>query len=186
MAQPTLPAAFLPFLPDAAMALEIPARTAADPVADRLGLDDLFPGGFVDEQAALACLSGILLVRNAFARSHDVCQDLDTAEGRYWHGILHRREPDPANARYWMARVGRHPVHRWLAEDLAAGTGSGEAATVPEASLLGRDGRWDPVRFIDACAARGMTAESRRRLEAIQMHEARLLLAHGAMLAAHG
>ena len=42
------------------------------------------------------------------------------------------------------------------------------------------EGQLLPQRFIDACAARGMTAESRRRLEAIQMHEARLLLAHGA------
>jgi len=183
MADLTLPATFLPFLPVAPVALEIPARAAADPVADRLGLADLFPGGFVDEPAALSCLSGILLLRDAFARSHEVCQDLDTAEGRYWHGILHRREPDPANARYWMARVGSHPVHLRLAEELAGGSGSGDASPSPDASLLGRDGRWDPVRFIAACNARGMTAGARRRLEAIQMREATLLLAHGARLA---
>ena len=48
-------------------------------------------------------------------RSHTASQSDASAEGSFWHGIMHRREGDYGNAKYWFRRVGSHPVHAALA-----------------------------------------------------------------------
>lgn len=45
-------------------------------------------------------------------RSHVVAQSLPDPTGAYWHGIMHRREGDFANSRYWMRRAASHPLLR--------------------------------------------------------------------------
>jgi hypothetical protein len=42
--------------------------------------------------------------------SHRISQSLPSAEGSFWHAIMHRREPDAWNSKYWWRRVGQHPV----------------------------------------------------------------------------
>lgn len=38
--------------------------------------------------------------------AHEIFQEDSSAEGSYWHGMLHRREGDYSNARYWFRRAG--------------------------------------------------------------------------------
>ena len=68
--------------------------------------------------------------------AHKIARDLHTKEGSYWHGILHRAEPDPFNAKYWFAKVGPHPIHAQLVE---------------QARKLGyaAGNTWDHDRFVD-------------------------------------
>jgi hypothetical protein len=40
------------------------------------------------------------------ARSHEIVQAIDMPLGAYWHGILHRREGDYSNAKYWLRKIG--------------------------------------------------------------------------------
>ncbi|MEZ6042664.1 MAG: hypothetical protein R3C20_19375 [Planctomycetaceae bacterium] len=66
--------------------------------------------------------AGLLLLWNFTDESHSVSQSMEgqgsprTAD--YWHGIMHRREPDAGNAAYWFRRVGRHPAFDRLKQKL--------------------------------------------------------------------
>ncbi len=96
-------------------------------------------------------LPGRLWLRfNYLDESHKISQDVETPEGSFWHGILHRREGDFDNAKYWFRRVGTHPVFASLcraAAELAA------AAPEARAAFLAGQKIWDPFAFVDLCAA---------------------------------
>jgi hypothetical protein len=99
----------------------------------------LFPASAHPE----AAMSGLWLYFSCLDESHALSQGIHTPEGSFWHGIMHRQEPDPGNSAYWFRRVGKHPIFPALAE--AAATLSRQR---PGAGFrLGRD--WDPFAFID-------------------------------------
>ena len=73
--------------------------------------DVLFDGQKVkDTTFADAIKSGLLLWNDALDASHTISQELANATGSYWHGLMHRREPDYSNAKYWFGRVGTHAI----------------------------------------------------------------------------
>lgn len=78
----------------------------------------------------LACQAGLWLAFNFLDESHRLSQDLHTPEGSFWHAIMHRREPDPSNSKYWWRRVGHHPVLDQLREQAPA---LGYSFSTPEA-----------------------------------------------------
>lgn len=131
---------------------------------------------------AAAVRAGMLLWHSFLDDSHAVSQEIEgeglRRAGDHWHAIMHRREPDYSNAKYWFRRVGRSPIF----ETLAARTD----AAVRDAGDRGRwlagrvapGGRWDPMAFVDACeeaASRGNT-ETDLLLRRIQADEMLLLL----------
>ena len=63
-----------------------------------------------DRQMAQAAISGLWLLHGYLDQSHTLSQEIHTPTGSYWHGIMHRREPDFPNAKYWFRRVGTHPI----------------------------------------------------------------------------
>ena len=66
---------------------------------------DLFP----TSRAPEAALAGLYFYFSCWDDAHRVAQDISTAEGSYWHAIVHRQEPDDWNSAYWFRQVGRHP-----------------------------------------------------------------------------
>jgi hypothetical protein len=88
-------------------------------------------------------------LRDFHDESHAISQDLNTPEGSYWHGILHRREPDYWNAKYWFRRVPKHPIFAALAADAAELTQ--DAATPAGSEYLLRQAMWDASAFVDLC-----------------------------------
>ncbi len=109
-----------------------------------LDLDAAFaPHKITDRAMARACHSGLWLLHNFLDESHKISQEIETATGSFWHGIMHRREGDFGNAKYWFRRVGNHPVYAPLA-DAAHEIAPDEFARVSE---------WDPFDFVDRCEA---------------------------------
>jgi hypothetical protein len=42
--------------------------------------------------------------------AHHIVQDLHTPTGAFLHGMVHRREGDFSNSKYWFRQAGHHPV----------------------------------------------------------------------------
>src|SRR5262249_34814253 len=83
--------------------------------------------------------------------SHAISQTLKSGSGACWHGLMHRREPDFSNSKYWFERVGSHPVFHPLAAD-AAHLAAGDEPH-PSTRFLTTQRAWEPDAFIDLCEA---------------------------------
>lgn len=134
------------------------------------------PAQPVDRDMARCCMAGVWLVHDFLDESHAISQQIETPAGSFWHAIMHRREGDFSNAKYWLRRVGRHPVYDRLGQragELAAERGESHIAS----ELTADGGSWDPMGFVDVVesAVRGGRATVRDLAMAIQEVEWELL-----------
>lgn len=86
---------------------------------DQLTPEKAFPS-LSDRSMALGCISGLWLLHDFLDESHTISQELHSATGSYWHAIMHRREPDASNSKYWFRQVGSHPVLSQMASEVPA------------------------------------------------------------------
>lgn len=81
----------------------------------------------VDLEMARCCLAGVWLLHDFLNESHAISQQIETSSGSFWHGVMHRREGDFSNAKYWFRQVGPHPVFDELWPQIAALASNGDA-----------------------------------------------------------
>jgi hypothetical protein len=121
-------------------------------------------GLFPEARAPEAAVAGLYLYFSCLDEAHGIAQGVESAEGSYWHAIMHRQEPDPGNSGYWFRRVGAHSIFPSLREAAAA---------------VGVDfgARWDPLAFVDMCerARREPGSETERKALEVQRAEWQLL-----------
>ena len=136
-----------------------------DALLEELSDSDLIGAPVSDRSMAKAVRAGLLVRADLNDESHDVSQRIKTSTGSYWHGIMHRREPDYPNAKYWFHQVGGHPIYGTL-------------------QTIDGSGAWDPFAFVDLCErCEGGEDSLRDALLAAQEAEIRALIefcAHGA------
>ncbi len=157
--------------PREALRGRLQALTDADLVA---------PSMVRDSASAAACRAALWLYFDFFEEAHSISQELHTGEGSYWHAILHRREPDYGNAKYWFRRVGRHPIY----ETLHAEAVRLAKAAPTAAAFLTSQASWDSFAFVDLCeAAEAGQASCRDLCLAVQRREWELLFEYCMTLA---
>ncbi|MCY4553118.1 MAG: hypothetical protein OXC79_05555 [Candidatus Poribacteria bacterium] len=165
----------------------VPQKAWSTELTDALAstsVDELFQGESVKNTTfGDAIKSGLLLWNDALDESHNISQELENQTGSYWHGIMHRREPDYSNSKYWFGRVGTHPIFPQLRERALAilkETPDPSDALARIAQTIETEEHWDAYQFIDWCQA----AESEsvddvtRFLQQVQAEEIKLLLAY--------
>jgi hypothetical protein len=130
-------------------------RDAARERLRPVSASQLFAGAYAPE----AALCGLYVYFSCFEEAHSIAQNIPTAEGSYWHAIVHREEPDASNAAYWFRKVGMHPIFADLAR------------------AAGQEGLWDPFAFIEMCeqARRQPGSELETRARALRRVEWQLL-----------
>ena len=96
-----------------------------------------------------SCQAGLWLLVGDLDRSHTISQDITTPDGSYWHGIMHRREGDYENAKYWFRRVGQHAVLEELSNEVARLQARGTHDSLPWSEL--RDANRIGPALVDAC-----------------------------------
>lgn len=172
-----------------------------DKLTDRLRghRPSLVPAGVWDEAldrdiAALAeseaddaVKAGLHLWNESLDRSHTLSQSIEDRTGSYWHGIMHRMEPDYDNSRYWFHRVHDHPAFPLVlraVRDYAAGARAlervADEAVRSRLRELTASARWQPFLFIEAVERHmrggGRDADTAAVLEDMQRLEIECLL----------
>lgn len=134
---------------------------------------------------AVAVKSGLLQIHDHLDASHELSQSVQGrgrhGAGDYWHAIMHRREPDYSNAKYWFRNVGSHPVYEELGQAAETLLSQADAAAAQKArQKLSLGGNWEPFAFVDFCqeCCRNGDPALTQIAEQIQWREMQLLLEH--------
>lgn len=98
--------------------------------------------------------------------AHEVVQTMEgDPAADFIHAVLHRREGDADNARYWLARISDHPVFTHLIP-VAAAEGFTDLVS---------DGVWRPGAFLARCLRAQTTAEPSETAALMRIQAAELL-----------
>jgi hypothetical protein len=107
-----------------------------------------------DPQSLPLVQAVLYLCFDCFEEAHNIANEHeDTVIGNWLHAILHRREPDAGNSKYWYARV-KAPAKVFEAigkEVLSILKEKPVAELEPLVKKLEMSKTWEPEIFVDLC-----------------------------------
>jgi hypothetical protein len=115
-----------------------------------------------DAEMAACCIAGVWVLHDCLDESHAISQSIETPSGSFWHAIMHRREGDFWNSKYWFRRVGQHPAFADIAERASKLAKSSAQEKHLKKLVIG--GAWDPFAFVDLCEAAGSNSADAHEL----------------------
>jgi hypothetical protein len=127
-----------------------PGPAEARDVLETLKPAEAITGVTVDHNMAACIVSGLWLWHDFLDHSHTISQSIETPTGSLWHGIMHRREGDFSNAKYWYRRCPGHPCYTSIAARAETIIKSLDAdKLLLKLTING----WDPLAFVDLVEA---------------------------------
>ena len=146
-----------------------PAPASAHKALAQVQPTHLFSRPIKHQEDAQAALAGLWLWHDALDECHQIVQDIASPTGSFWHAIMHRREGDFSNSKYWYRRCSNHHVMRMMGS--VASSLAGEQTSDPLiAGAL--SGGWDPYGFVDLVEALHKKIADPRHEIAIRLQKA--------------
>ena len=112
------------------------------PAKIRDASDETLSGGKpIADGKMFALVRGALFCAvDALDDAHRIFQDDPGDLASYWHGVMHRREGDFDNARYWFRRAGKLPISDKM-----------HAAAAPVSPNMAKQNSWDAYLLTGMC-----------------------------------
>lgn len=110
--------------------------------------------GVAKSQSLPLLQAALYLCFDCFDEAHNIANDHEgTVAGNWIHAILHRREPDASNSKYWYARVNLPAkVFSTIGEEvlwLLKNTSDHELESLLK--KMEKSKSWEPAAFVDLC-----------------------------------
>ena len=147
--------------------------------------EDLVVGSFKNRDETRGLLAGLWLWYDWLDESHTISQQVHTPTGSFWHAIMHRREGDFSNSKYWYAKAAGHPSLATLGVQANAIVHPHPA---DKALLKVVMSGWNPNAFVDLIEAVHDQPDDPRHTVAVQLQqlEWRVLFEHSTRAAVVG
>ncbi len=112
--------------------------------------DETIAGGAAIRDARMLALvrGALLCAGDVLEAAHKIFQNEPSSLGSYWHGVMHRREADFDNARYWFRNAGTLPPFDKMHD-----------AAREYSATMARQNSWDPYLFTGMCEQAKFGAE---------------------------
>lgn len=137
----------------------------------------LFGDSTQGSSMAEAIRCGLLLWNDDLEAAHKIAQAIETPTGSFLHAIIHRREGDSSNSRYWWQLTGEHPAFARIYEHVCSETEAELGGDAHEfLARLQQAGHWDSDTFVAECERVHTAGGDDSGLRRIQVIEIETLL----------
>lgn len=117
---------------------------------------------------ASCVLSALWLWHDFLDESHAISQSIATLTGSYWHAIMHRREGDFWNSKYWLNKCRGHPALAKISSAAVDVVNASREARVIHPLI---QGDFDAAAFVDLVEAVHESPNDPRRPLVVEMQK---------------
>src|SRR5205823_2061071 len=89
--------------------------SAARQLLNGIGPERVLVGKIANHDLGMCVVGGLYLWHDCLSEGHAIAQGVAGPTCSFWHAIMHRREGDFANSKYWYARCAAHPAYPFIA-----------------------------------------------------------------------